>query len=74
MQIVIKLFASLRHNRFAQTRRDYATPPSVAQVTADLDIPAEMVGIILINGRHAGRQDVLQEGDILSLLPLIGGG
>jgi molybdopterin converting factor small subunit len=34
----------------------------------------EELGIVLINGRHAWVERVLQEGDTLSLFPLVGGG
>lgn len=48
---------------------------TVAEVMADLGIPASSVSIMLVNGRHVKDQNyVLEEGDELTLLPPIGGG
>ena len=74
MRIEIKLYASLRQGRFAREERDVPDAATGIQVAAELGIPAAQVGILLVNGRHAGRQDPLHEGDVLSLFPLIGGG
>jgi molybdopterin converting factor small subunit len=43
-------------------------------VVASLTIPEPEIGIVLVNGRHAPLAQTLNEGDTLSLFPLVGGG
>jgi molybdopterin converting factor small subunit len=74
MQITIKLFANFRNNRFNKKVRTIAPDTTVGAIVTELAITEDEVGVILINGRHAGLDHGLAEGDILSLFPLIGGG
>lgn len=74
MRVKVKLFANFRINRFKESDRDYPEPVRVADIIAELCIPEPEVGIIFINGRHATMDRTLQEGDALSLFPLVGGG
>jgi hypothetical protein len=43
-------------------------------VVDELGIPGPLLGIVLINGVHAGIEDILNDGDTLCLLPFIDGG
>lgn len=74
MKIKIKLFASLRVERFGEDVRECSQGSDVRRVVEDLSLPEEKIGIILLNGRHARLDDLLSEGDVLSLLPLVDGG
>ncbi len=74
MDIRIKLFASLRVKRLKAEVREYLPETSVAQVLRVLGIAEELVGIVLINGRHASLEVALQAGDTLALVPLVDGG
>lgn len=74
MTITVKLFASLRKNRFAIEGRKYESGQSVRDVLAGLDIPEEEAAIIFINGRHADLPSILKEGDTLAIFPPLGGG
>ncbi|WP_298434449.1 MoaD/ThiS family protein [Geobacter sp.] len=74
MNITVKLFAMFRVGRFAATTKNYQSGISPADITSELNIPAQEVGIVLVNGRHARLDHRLLDGDILSLFPLIGGG
>ena len=46
----------------------------VADALAELVIPPDEIGIILINGKAVSRSTALVDGDILEVLPLIIGG
>jgi molybdopterin converting factor small subunit len=46
----------------------------VGAIVSELALTEEEVGVILINGRHSNLEQPLNEGDILSLFPLVGGG
>ncbi len=74
MQVTIKLFANFRSNRFKDALRTIAPNTTVGAIVAELAIAEEEVGVILINGRHGSIDNLLAEGDTLSLFPLIGGG
>lgn len=74
MRITVKLYASLRWKLFDEAVRECRPDALVGGVVDGLEIPRVDVGIVLINGLHAGWDEVLQEGDVLSLLPRMGGG
>ena len=74
MQIIVKLFANFRTNRFKEEIREYSDSTRVKDIVSELDIPEPEVGIIFINGRGADLDQVLGENDTLSLFPLVGGG
>ncbi len=74
MEIEIKLTASLRLQRFKSKVGEFPTGTTVNQVVSETGIPNKEIGIILINGQHASLECSLQDGDTLTLLPLMGGG
>jgi molybdopterin converting factor small subunit len=74
MQITVKLFATFRTGRFAVMPREYPPGVTVGTVLDDLEIPEAQVGMLLRNGRHVEPPQPLEEGDTLSIFPLVGGG
>jgi molybdopterin synthase sulfur carrier subunit len=74
MKVTVKLFASLRKDRFAVDERDYQDGATVGHILASLRIPEEEAAIIFINGRHAEPDSLLKEGDLLAIFPPVGGG
>ena len=74
MKITVKLYAVLQIGRFAEKELDYPVGAKVGDVVKDLALPAEHVDILLVNGRHVDRESLLQDGDVLSLLPMVEGG
>lgn len=73
MRVTVKLFATFRNGRFEESLREYADLTTVGEVIQDLRLPNHMLGAILLNTRHVGKSLPLNEGDILSFFPLIGG-
>ncbi len=47
---------------------------SVEEVISGLGIPSPLVGIVLVNGRQVDKSYVIEEGDEVKLIPLLGGG
>lgn len=47
---------------------------TVAEILEALGIPSGLVAIVLINGRQELKNYVLQDGDVVELVPLVGGG
>ncbi len=74
MKITVKLFATLRNNRFKVSEIETEPGTTIEQMAKQLDIPREEVSLLLINGRDAGLDYVFNDGDTLSLFPPVGGG
>ncbi|MBN2332155.1 MAG: MoaD/ThiS family protein [Deltaproteobacteria bacterium] len=74
MQVVVKLFASFREGRFKVEARQVFPGSTVAMVLADLGLPEEEIGVLLVNGRHAEPDQQLNDGDTCAVFPQIGGG
>jgi molybdopterin converting factor small subunit len=74
--IGVKLFGGLeeRCGRQRQAAISGATAPTVAALIAALSLPPTAVGLVLINGLHAGADASLAAGDEVSLFPPVGGG
>ena len=72
--IEIRFFATLREGRgkIAQIGADEAS--TAADILRRFAIPAEEVAILLINGFHSKPEDVVKDGDVISLFPPVGGG
>lgn len=74
MKITVKLFATLRTGRFDETVLDIEGTAVIEYLLELLNLKHEEVAIIMINGRHCGRNTVISEGDVVALFPPIGGG
>jgi sulfur carrier protein ThiS len=74
MNVEVKLVGFFQTGRFKQKTCVYPAGVTAQEIFDDLQLPAQHLGIILINGLHAKRDTVLTEGDQLSLMPLLGGG
>lgn len=76
MRITIKLFATLRDQRFKVDVRELPEDSRVEDILRFLDIAPEEVAICLLNGQdvnvHIGHS--LKDGDTLALFPPVGGG
>ena len=74
MHITVKLFATFRNGRFKVSQQEYPGGTDCRTILGILGLTEEEIGIVLVNGRHAGLDHALQEGDTLALFPLVGGG
>lgn len=74
MNVTIKLFATFRAGRFAVATREYLPGTTVADVMNELNLPTEEIGATLVNYCHVEEDYQLQDGDTLSIFPLVGGG
>ena len=79
MEIEVKLFATLRDylpkgsSRFS-CKMEIDGHTRVQDILANLKISEEMPKIILVNGIHGKKDQVLKEGDVLSIFPPVAGG
>jgi len=74
MNVTIKLVGIFRIGRFNEAVHEYPSATRVRELVDELRIPNPLLGIVLINDMHAGIEDVLHDGDIVCLLPLLDGG
>ena len=80
MQITVRLLASYRrylpedHDARAGYLLEVSPGRSVGDVLADLPIPKGDPFTFFVNGRHAGQDQTLQAGDVLTVFPAAGGG
>lgn len=74
MEIKVKLIGAFRIDRLKEEVRELPADTMVQDIVDELQIPNRILGIVLVNGVHARVDDMLSDGDILSLLPILGGG
>lgn len=74
MNITVKLFAYFRDNRFMVEQWDIQPGTTVGSIVDSLDIDREEVGVLMINHRHTKFEVEPQEGDVLAIFPVVGGG
>jgi sulfur carrier protein ThiS len=60
-------------NQDSMTLED-AEGKTIAEALKGLNIPPELVSIVLVNGRQESKGYVLKKGDRVKLVPLVGGG
>ncbi|HMK43502.1 MAG TPA: MoaD/ThiS family protein [Dissulfurispiraceae bacterium] len=70
----MKLFATLRINRFEESVCEIVDGSSVGMLLEKLSIPQDQVAILFINGRHATPESVMADGDSVGIFPPVGGG
>jgi len=79
MEIEVKLFATLRNylpkgsSRFS-CKMGIDGSTRIQDILLRLKIPEQIPKIILINGVHGKKEQILKEGDILSVFPPVAGG
>lgn len=74
IKVRVKLYGVFRTSRFKEDVRNYPPGVMVREIVEDLGLPEHLLGIVVINDVHAGTDDVLGDGDTLSLFPLLDGG
>jgi molybdopterin converting factor small subunit len=72
IQVRVKLFLHLRKNRLQTV--EVADGSDAADLVHQLGIRLEEVGVLIINDRQATLDQRLKAGDVVSIIPPIGGG
>ena len=72
--IEVRFFATLRQGRGKITEVPAEEVSTAGDILRRFEIPAEEVSILLINGFHSKPGDPVNDGDIISLFPPVGGG
>lgn len=74
MNIEVKLFAYFREERGTMQKIQINEGSTVKNVLYVLDIKEDEVSLLFVNGRSTSLDQVLNEGDVVSLFPPVGGG
>lgn len=74
MHVIVKLFATLRKERFEVNVLEFPDEVTAGEIIGRIGIPSTEITLIFINGRHSTPEAKLAEGDVLALFPPIGGG
>lgn len=74
MEVEVRLFATFREGRFKKRQMEFPNGSLLGDLLADLTIPTEQVGILLVNGHNASAGYTLAANDVVSIFPSIGGG
>lgn len=74
MHVTVKLFATLRKDRFDEKNLELPDGISAGEIIDMFAIPPTDVTLIFLNGRHSKPEAKLADGDTLALFPPIGGG
>ena len=72
--IEVRLFATLREGRGKVQHLDATNITVAGDIISLLEIPAEEVAILLINGFHQKPETPVNDGDIVAIFPPVGGG
>ncbi len=79
MNIEVNLYATLKQYMKNETGGkssaiDLEDGTCVEDLIQKLEVPADSVKLIFVNGIHAKRDTILKDGDRLGLFPPVGGG
>ncbi|KUO72965.1 MAG: molybdopterin synthase sulfur carrier subunit [Clostridia bacterium BRH_c25] len=74
MNIRVKLFATLREGRGKELTVEVHENATVFEILSSLAIDIKNVAILLVNGRDGKMEQMLNENDLLSVFPPVGGG
>lgn len=74
MNVNVKLHGVFRIDRFVEEVLELPDECRAVEVVERLGLEPILLGIVLVNGRHADVETLLSDGDELSLLPLLDGG
>ena len=74
MQVTVELFSYFRQGRSKQNIVELSQGATVADLLMQLQINLSDVDTLVINGTPGTVRTLLQSGDRLTLIPIIGGG
>ncbi len=74
MEVDVRLFATLRQERFRNKKIDLPEGTTAGEIIRQLNIPPKDVALIMINGKHAKTESTLRANDVVALFPFMAGG
>ena len=74
MEVEVRLFATFREGREKKQKIKISENTTILDIIKILNIDENEVAIMLLNGRDGNSDRMLNDGDIISLFPPVGGG
>jgi len=74
MKVKVRLFATLREGRGKEVETEGKAGMTGNDLIDQMEISEEDVAIFLINGKDGKLEDPIQDGDVISIFPPVGGG
>jgi len=74
MPVVIRPLGMLKDYIGGQPEATVEAGRSIRETMLALGIPPELAALVLVNDEHQGKEYVLQDGDVLKVMAVIGGG
>lgn len=74
MEVEVRLFATFREGREKKQKIKIKENTTILDIIKMLNIDENEVAIMLLNGRDGNSDRMLNDGDIISLFPPVGGG
>lgn len=74
MEVEVRLFATFREGRAKRQKIKINENTTILDIIKILNIDENEVAIMLLNGRDGNSDRMLNDGDVISLFPPVGGG
>ena len=74
MKVEVRLFATFREGREKKYFLDMPEGSKIIEILNMINIAEEEVSILLLNGRDGGAGRELNDSDVVSVFPPVGGG
>ena len=74
MAVELRLFATFREGREKKQKIKISENTTILDIIKILNIDENEVAIMLLNGRDGNSDRMLNDGDVISLFPPVGGG
>ena len=74
MEVEVRLFATFREGREKKQKIKINENTTILDIIKILNIDENEVAIMLLNGRDGNSDRMLNDGDVISLFPPVGGG
>ena len=74
MEIDVRLFATLRQDRFRNKKMEIPEGTTAGEIIRQLNILPKDVALIMVNGHHTTAESALQANDVMALFPFMAGG
>lgn len=74
MEVEVRLFATFREGREKKQKIKISENTTILDIIKILNIDENEVAIMLLNGRDGNSDRMLNDGDVISLFPPVGGG
>ncbi len=74
MEVEVRLFATFREGREKKQKIKIKENTTILDIIKMLNIDENEVAIMLLNGRDGNSDRMLNDGDVISLFPPVGGG